>query len=87
MQGNIVEQFTKWLIRNPFKKTRTIHRNISIGRNDPCYCGSNIKFKYCCLLKIKPPLTQLAKKERQKEFKYYEKRYKRETGKNLIKGD
>jgi hypothetical protein len=63
--------------------TQPIHRNISIGRNEPCLCGSKIKFKYCCFLKIKPPLTQLAEKERQKEYRYYEKRYKRETGKNL----
>ncbi len=23
-----------------------------IGRNDPCPCGSNLKFKKCCLVKI-----------------------------------
>jgi len=22
------------------------------GRNDPCPCGSNIKYKKCCLLKL-----------------------------------
>ena len=22
-----------------------------IGRNDKCYCNSNVKYKYCCLKK------------------------------------
>ena len=22
-----------------------------MGRNEPCYCGSNLKYKKCCLLK------------------------------------
>lgn len=25
---------------------------MSIGRNDPCPCGSNLKYKKCCLDKI-----------------------------------
>ena len=24
---------------------------IKIGRNDPCFCGSNKKYKKCCLIK------------------------------------
>ena len=24
-------------------------KNIDIGRNDPCYCGSGKKYKKCCL--------------------------------------
>lgn len=79
-----VEFLTRWLMRHP--PTRTIHKNIDIGRNDSCFCGSGKRFKKCCLLKIKPPVTQLAQKEREKEFKYYNKRYKCETGKEL-KGD
>lgn len=55
--------------------TRTIHRNINIGRNDPCYCGSGKKFKKCCFLKIKPSVTQLAKREQAKEDRYYLKKY------------
>lgn len=28
-----------------------------LGRNDPCFCGSGIKYKKCCLLKgLKPPV-------------------------------
>ena len=26
---------------------RTIHAEEKIGRNDPCYCGSGKKYKYC----------------------------------------
>lgn len=30
----------------------TFRENIKIGRNDPCSCGSGIKFKKCCLEKM-----------------------------------
>ena len=32
-----------------------------LGRNDPCFCGSGLKYKKCCLLKgLKPPaITEL----------------------------
>ena len=29
--------------------TKTIHKEIQTGRNDPCFCGSGKKFKKCCL--------------------------------------
>jgi len=61
----------------------TIRREITIGRNDPCLCGSNLKFKKCCLPKMRPPLTQLAQKEEAKELRYWNNRYKKETGKEL----
>ena len=32
-------------------KTRPIVKNHKIGRNDPCPCGSNRKFKNCCINK------------------------------------
>ncbi len=28
---------------------------ITIGRNDPCPCGSGKKYKQCCMSKPKPP--------------------------------
>ena len=31
-------------IKNPFVNTN------KIGRNDPCNCGSNIKYKKCCFI-------------------------------------
>jgi len=33
-------------------KTSLYARNISIKPNDKCFCGSNLKFKKCCMLKI-----------------------------------
>ena len=24
-------------------------KNTKVGRNDPCHCGSNVKYKKCCL--------------------------------------
>lgn len=30
----------------------------SVGRNDPCPCGSGLKFKKCCMRKQKPSITE-----------------------------
>ena len=32
-----------------FRKTRPIVKDYNIGRNDPCPCGSGLKYKKCCL--------------------------------------
>ena len=32
-----------------FRKTRPIVRDYKVGRNDPCPCGSGLKYKKCCL--------------------------------------
>ena len=32
-------------------ETQTIKREQTIGRNDPCPCGSGEKYKKCCLMK------------------------------------
>ena len=32
-----------------FTRTRPIVRDYKIGRNDPCPCGSGLKYKKCCL--------------------------------------
>jgi len=29
----------------------------SLGRNDPCHCGSGEKYKHCCLEKDRPTTT------------------------------
>jgi SWIM/SEC-C metal-binding protein len=29
------------------RHVQTIHAEVKIGRNDPCFCGSGKKFKYC----------------------------------------
>ena len=52
-------------------------------RNKPCQCGSEIKFKHCCLqdhYKQQAGLvTSLAKKIQEKTAKYFQKRYKKIT--------
>lgn len=30
-------------------KKRQVIRMIKLGRNEQCYCGSNIKYKKCCM--------------------------------------
>ena len=32
-----------------FSKPRPVVRDYKIGRNDPCPCGSGLKYKKCCL--------------------------------------
>lgn len=31
------------------------NKKAKVGRNDPCPCGSGLKYKKCCLGKVKPP--------------------------------
>ena len=39
-------------------KTIKVHnRKGKIGRNDPCRCGSGLKYKECCLLKEERGIT------------------------------
>lgn len=35
--------------RAMYRKTRPIVRDIKVGRNEPCPCGSGKKYKNCCL--------------------------------------
>ena len=30
------------------KSTQSVHKQPKVGRNDPCPCGSGLKFKKCC---------------------------------------
>ena len=30
------------------KQSGTIRKEVKVGRNDPCPCGSGKKYKYCC---------------------------------------
>jgi hypothetical protein len=56
-------------------------------RNQPCPCGSGMKFKYCHLQehydKQKQVATPIQKKEGQKAATYWRKRYKKITTKPL----
>jgi len=38
-------------------QSRQKHERKKIGRNEPCPCGSGLKFKKCCLTKAKPIFT------------------------------
>jgi methionyl aminopeptidase len=42
---------------------KVIHKTnlLKIGRNDPCPCGSGLKYKRCCLGKAEPNLQELAR--------------------------
>ena len=35
-------------ITKAFKKSKTVVKEVRIGRNDPCPCGSGKKYKKCC---------------------------------------
>ena len=35
-------------ITKEFKKSKTVVKEVRIGRNDPCPCGSGKKYKKCC---------------------------------------
>jgi uncharacterized protein YecA (UPF0149 family) len=35
-------------IEKEYKQSQIAHREVTIGRNDPCFCGSGKKFKKCC---------------------------------------
>lgn len=41
-------KFKQWLDRNPRTLSKTILNFDKLYRNEPCYCGSSIKFKKCC---------------------------------------
>jgi SWIM/SEC-C metal-binding protein len=36
------------LLGQKVENTKTIHNVLTIGRNDPCTCGSGQKYKKCC---------------------------------------
>ena len=38
------------------------NRKVKIGRNDPCSCGSGLKYKKCCMNKESPEFEQLREK-------------------------
>lgn len=36
-------------IKKEYDKTKTVVKEVKVGRNDPCPCGSGKKYKKCCL--------------------------------------
>ena len=67
-QGNIFQEFfsgqtfvdVKKVMKERFKvlqtQGHTLVRRVKIGRNDKCPCGSGLKFKKCCIDKVKRAL-------------------------------
>lgn len=67
-QGRVIQEFFTALtdadvnkkMDNRFKvleaKGHTFVRRIKIGRNDKCPCSSGLKFKKCCIDKVKGAL-------------------------------
>jgi methionyl aminopeptidase len=57
-------------IRSIEVKTRVLHKNnrLKVGRNDPCPCGSGLKYKKCCLGK-KHPVPGSYKESYYKKYK------------------
>jgi hypothetical protein len=68
-----------WLLNHPLD-LRQIHNAVYMGRNEPCSCGSEKKYKKCCLSKVNRELTGITQesiKAQKKEFRYYDKKYKK----------
>jgi len=58
------DQFQERMQKKAQKKLRNPEVNkfyqVKIGRNEPCPCGSGLKFKRCCLGKVNQPEFQVA---------------------------
>lgn len=58
--GEIYQEFTsaEGQLRREIRQSvgyargETLVRQIQVGRNDPCPCGSGVKFKKCCIDKV-----------------------------------
>ncbi len=44
------------------------NKEIKVGRNDPCPCGSGKKYKKCCLNKPKPPVDLIESEQDRKKW-------------------
>lgn len=42
-----LDKLNLFLETGNYKHIRTVENDNKIGRNDPCYCGSGIKYKKC----------------------------------------
>ncbi len=50
LQGweNILSEDKRKELQKSYKATKTVVKEVRIGRNDPCTCGSGKKYKKCC---------------------------------------
>lgn len=50
---NFINQYNNVIIEQPIQKEKSQSKNVvlrkKIGRNEPCPCGSGMKYKKCCL--------------------------------------
>lgn len=46
--NDIFTEEQKKAIKKEYDKTKTVVKEVKIGRNDPCVCGSGKKYKKCC---------------------------------------
>lgn len=46
--GNVLTVERREEIYKEYKKSKTVHVEKKPGRNDPCPCGSGLKYKKCC---------------------------------------
>lgn len=45
---NILSEDHRKQVIKDYKKSKTVVKEVKIGRNDPCPCGSGKKYKKCC---------------------------------------
>ena len=48
MWDNIFDEDKKKALYREAKKANTVIKGKKVGRNDPCPCGSGMKYKFCC---------------------------------------
>ena len=48
---NVLTDEKRKEIKKAYNATKTIVKDKKVGRNDPCPCGSGLKYKHCCLKK------------------------------------
>ncbi|MFH1928044.1 MAG: DUF1186 domain-containing protein [Chloroflexota bacterium] len=46
--GDVVEEMEWWACFPDSRPRRVVKKTTKIGRNDPCPCGSDKKYKWCC---------------------------------------
>jgi hypothetical protein len=46
--SNVLDETRRGEIAQAYKRSKTIHKEKTPGRNDPCSCGSGKKYKKCC---------------------------------------
>ena len=63
-------RFNNWIniMKTIWKNFFGAYEVKDIGRNDPCLCGSLMKFKYCCIDKADKPILRAQGKKKMIPF-------------------